>query len=257
MLITHLFINQDELGVHPAKIKDVAGWLEEAYNPKLAKYRRLLVLSGPAGAGKTATLQALARDNEIDILEYKNSHNLQFASLDRKPSILGHVARLGRSSGRRSHSMLTLRSCDGAGGESTVAQFTSFLSRAGMAPALDFGPDSISTSLPESSTSTSQSSSSQAPSTTTRKRLILLEDLPNVSHYPTKLALRSALMQFLKSPRVTCPLVLIISEALARPGVGPEAESVGGDGAIRGESVDARSVCGMEVLGAVGCRQIQ
>jgi len=141
-----------------------------------------------------------------------------------------------------------------AGGESTVAQFTSFLSRAGMAPALDFGPDD---SEPLSATPTSQPSTSQTSTANGRKRLILLEDLPNVSHYPTKLALRSAVMQFLKSPRVTCPLVLIVSEALARPGVGPDAESVSGDGAIRGESLDARSVCGMDVLGAVGCRLIQ
>lgn len=138
-----------------------------------------------------------------------------------------------------------------------MAQFTSFLSRAGMAPALDLGPDPDSLSPALSSTSTSQPSSSQTLISSSRKRLILLEDLPNVSHFPTKLALRSALMQYLKSPRVTCPLVLIVSEALARPGVGPEAESVGGDGAGRGESVDARAVCGMEVLGAVGCRQIQ
>ncbi len=81
-------LHQEELGVHPNKVKDVAGWLDEAYNPKLSKYRRLLVLSGPAGAGKTATLGVLAREGEIDILEYKNSHNLQFASLDRKYSTL-------------------------------------------------------------------------------------------------------------------------------------------------------------------------
>lgn len=128
-----------------------------------------------------------------------------------------------------------------------------------MAPALSFGPDPDSGST--SSTPSSQPSTSQtlvdSPPGGGRNRLILLEDLPNVSHWPTKLALRSALIQFLRSPRVSCPLVLIVSEALARPGVGPEAESAGGDGAMRGESLDARSVCGMEVLGAVGCRQIQ
>ena len=126
-----------------------------------------------------------------------------------------------------------------------------------MAPALDLGPDPDNISPTLSSAPNYQPSTSQTLASSSRKRLILLEDLPNVSHYPTKLALRSALMQFIRSPRVTCPLVLIVSEALARPGVGPEAESVGGDGAVRGESVDARTVCGMEVLGAVGCRQIQ
>ena len=70
---------KSELGVHPKKVTDVAGWLTEAYNPKLAKYRRLLVLSGPSGAAKTATLRILAEEFDIDILEYRNGSNLSFA----------------------------------------------------------------------------------------------------------------------------------------------------------------------------------
>lgn len=73
--IKHL---QDELGVHPKKVEDVNNWLNEAYNKKLAKHRRLLVLSGPAGAAKTATLKILAQEQEIEILEYRNSSNLSF-----------------------------------------------------------------------------------------------------------------------------------------------------------------------------------
>lgn len=87
--------------------------------------------------------------------------------------------------------------------------------------------------------------------------MILLEDLPNTSHYPTKLALRSALLQYLASPRVNCPLVLIVSEALARPGAGAEADSLSRESSFRrDESVDARSVCGIEVLHSPGCREI-
>lgn len=65
--------------MHPGKVKDVDGWLGEAFNPKLAKYRRLLVLSGPAGAGKTATLRVLAEEHGADILEYRNPQNLKLA----------------------------------------------------------------------------------------------------------------------------------------------------------------------------------
>lgn len=60
-------------------MQDVANWLEEAYNPKLAKYRRILVMSGPSGAAKTATLRILADESDIDILEYRNGSNLAFA----------------------------------------------------------------------------------------------------------------------------------------------------------------------------------
>ncbi|ORY88337.1 Rad17 cell cycle checkpoint protein-domain-containing protein [Leucosporidium creatinivorum] len=211
---------RDELGVHPKKVNDVAGWLDEAYNPRLSKYRRLLVMSGPSGAAKTATLKILADELDIDILEYRNGSNFTFASDDSRDSM--------------------------------VEQFTSFLARAGMAPALELGPDP---SLPPPPSSSSSSSSAPLPPSTRSKRLILLEDLPNTSHYPTKLALRSALQQYLASPRVTCPLVVIVSEALARPGVGLDAESTSGEGR-RGESVDARSVCGIDVLQAPGCREI-
>jgi cell cycle checkpoint protein len=134
-----------------------------------------------------------------------------------------------------------------------VNQFSNFLSRAGMAPALDFGPDPDDPSpVPSASTS---SEFNPVPTSKRARRLILLEDLPNTSHFPTKLALRSALLQYLASPRVTCPLVVIISEALSRPGVGPDSESMSGE-SRRGESVDSRSVCGIEVLEKPGCREI-
>jgi len=139
-------------------------------------------------------------------------------------------------------------------------RFASFLSRAGMAPALDFGPDPSDPSASSSSTSPSSSSSTpSAPTNPSSRRLLLIEDLPNVSHYTTKLALRSALAQYLSSPRVTAPLVLIVSEALARPG---DDEAGGGGGGWlsgngrRGESVDARGVCGVEVLEHPACREI-
>lgn len=140
-------------------------------------------------------------------------------------------------------------------------RFASFLTRAGMAPALDFGPDPADASAPPASSSSHSSSSASpnpASTTSTARRLLLIEDLPNVSHYPTKLALRSALSQYLSSPRVTAPLVLVVSEALARPGDLDEGGAAGwlsGNGR-RGDSVDARGVCGVEVLEHPACREI-
>lgn len=225
--------------MHPKKVQDVANWIGEAYNSKLAKYRRLLVMSGPTGAAKTATLRVLAKELDIDILEYRNSGNLEFANDDCK-------FRSRRFSGQADLVDMTARI-------SLVDHFTSFLSRAGMAPALDLVPD------PEYHRQESAHSRAEttAFATTHSKRLILLEDLPNTSHHPTKLALRSALQQYLASPRVTCPLVLIVSEALARPGTGAETDSTSRDASFRrDESVDARSVCGVDVLHAPGCREI-
>ncbi|GAA5842781.1 hypothetical protein JCM9279_003984 [Rhodotorula babjevae] len=223
--------NRDDLALHARKLTDLESWLLEAFalegRPKhLAKYRRVLVLSGPAGAGKTAALRTLAREMGVEIVEWREGTSVLSAADEHR--------------------------------ESLMHRFASFLSRAGMAPALDFGPDP-SDPLASSSASPSSSSSSNAPPSTSSRRLLLIEDLPNVSHYPTKLALRSALAQYLSSPRVTAPLVLIVSEALARPG---DDEAGGGGGGWlagngrRGESVDARGVCGVEVLEHPACREI-
>ena len=144
--------------------------------------------------------------------------------------------------------------------ESLVHRFTSFLARAGMAPALDFGPEEEP--IPSTSTSAPRRSFFPPPppsksTTSARRRLILLEDLPNVSHWPTKQALRSAVQQYLSSPRVTAPLVIIVSEALARPGdeTGGGAGWLSGNGR-RGESIDARGVLGVEILDSPACRHI-
>ncbi|BGP20553.1 RFC checkpoint protein Rad17 [Rhodosporidiobolus nylandii] len=243
--------NREDLALHPRKLLDVQTWLCEAFtlplpepapskssaaakkppkpqlppNPKLAKYRRVLVLSGAAGAAKTAALKVLCEEMEVGIVEW--------------------------AEGMRD---------EGGGGydearESMVHRFSSFLSRAGMAPALDFG------SFEDLDAPSSSSSSAVVPSTPTfpltGRRLILLEDLPNVSHYPTKLALRSAIAQYLSSPRVNCPLVVIISEALARPGTDDGGGiALGAARADRNESLDARSVLGVEILQHPACREI-
>ncbi|POY74924.1 hypothetical protein BMF94_1900 [Rhodotorula taiwanensis] len=223
---------KDDLSIHPKKLADVENWFSEAFNPlnpKLAKYRRVLVLSGPAGAGKTAVVRMLAKEKEAEVIEWKEGHSGRYAN-------------------------------DDTDRESLVHRFTSFLARAGMAPALDFGPDPTQPTASTSSSSQSQKSFFPPPPRPVKqnsRRLILLEDLPNVSHYPTKLALRSAVQQYLASPRVTAPLVIIISEALARPGdeTGGGAGWLSGNGR-RGESIDARSVLGVEILNSPACREI-
>lgn len=36
-------------------------------------FKRILILSGPAGSAKTATLRVLSREMDIDVVEYKTS----------------------------------------------------------------------------------------------------------------------------------------------------------------------------------------
>ncbi|GAA5908580.1 Rad24p [Sporobolomyces salmoneus] len=217
--------SREELALHSKKVTDVSNWFQETFPSngiptKLSqKYRRLLVLSGPSGSGKTTCLRILAKEFGVEILEWKEESNVINANDEYQ--------------------------------ESMVHRFTSFLTRAGMVPSLEFVD---SPSSPSSSSSSPPHPS--APFAPDRPRLILLEDLPNVSHYPTKLALRSALAQYLSSPRVNCPLVLIVSETLTRPGK-DDFEQTGGGGSFRGdENLDSRSVCGLQVLQHPACREI-
>lgn len=73
----------------------------------LTSYKKLLILKGPAGAGKTATVTALAKALDIDVVEWRNPKDSQF-SLD------GYV--------------------------SMSAQFEDFLHRSGTFGSLEFDP---------------------------------------------------------------------------------------------------------------------
>ena len=51
------------------------------------KTQRLLILTGPAGSAKTATLRVLAREMDFDIVEYKdNTNTTRFSTFSDEPS---------------------------------------------------------------------------------------------------------------------------------------------------------------------------
>ena len=85
----------EELMVHKKKVSDVRQWLEGALRghdykvchskgncclQSLTVSKRLLVLKGPSGAGKTATISMLAKVMDIDVSEWKNPVGSQFSS---------------------------------------------------------------------------------------------------------------------------------------------------------------------------------
>lgn len=49
--------------------------------------QRLIILTGPAGSAKTATLRVLAREMDFDIVEYKeNTNTTRFSTFADEPS---------------------------------------------------------------------------------------------------------------------------------------------------------------------------
>jgi cell cycle checkpoint protein len=60
-----------ELAVHKKKLDQVRDWFSSIQNRP-----RLLILSGPAGSGKTATVQTLARELRFEIHEFETGMNV-------------------------------------------------------------------------------------------------------------------------------------------------------------------------------------
>ncbi|OCL01831.1 Rad17-domain-containing protein, partial [Glonium stellatum] len=63
-------INLGELAVHRKKVADVRAWLDEVFAGRERK--RLLLLKGPAGSGKTTTMSLLSKELGFEVHEWRN-----------------------------------------------------------------------------------------------------------------------------------------------------------------------------------------
>lgn len=63
-------VSLDELAVHKKKVSDVRTWLSDVFTGKERK--RLLLLKGPAGSGKTTTMSLLSKELGFEMHEWKN-----------------------------------------------------------------------------------------------------------------------------------------------------------------------------------------
>ncbi|KAI0827180.1 Rad17-domain-containing protein [Trametes gibbosa] len=195
--------NEEGLAVHKKKVQDVKQWLLEALDGgpsgKLKKYRRILVLTGPAGTAKTAAIRVLARSLGYEITEWRNSVDEHFSvARNSNPGGWGAVEYQGLSE-----------------------KFQAFLTRASNCRPLFHSQPSPQPSS-QASRSSHKPSSSSSNSLLPKRQLILLEDLPNVLHSATQASFHCALENFASSPEAgAAPLVIIISDAGVR-GMNPE-----------------------------------
>lgn len=63
-------LSLEELVVHKKKVADVRRWLDDVLSGRMRQ--RLLVLKGSAGTGKTTTMQLIAKDMGLKLLEWRN-----------------------------------------------------------------------------------------------------------------------------------------------------------------------------------------
>ncbi|KAF3287604.1 Cell cycle checkpoint protein rad17 [Orbilia oligospora] len=168
-----------DLAVHKRKVDDVKSWLEAVFRGVSSK--RLLVLSGPSGTGKTATITALASELDFDILRWENPSQHDIGG-------------------------------DGIF-ESLNAKFEEFMGR-GM------GYGALPLVVESGSRGKASSKQMEDPIDPDRRKVILLEDLPNIfssssAGSAAMMSFRGAIHNFLATPQdgeLAC--ILIISENL-------------------------------------------
>ncbi|KAI5857724.1 Rad17 cell cycle checkpoint protein-domain-containing protein [Tricharina praecox] len=178
------------LALNRTKVKEVRMWLDSVFEG--GNRQRVCVFRGSAGTGKTATLNALAKEMGIEILEWRNP-----------------------SSGARGEEYGE----DGAFSAGLSGLFEEFVGRAGTFGCLDL----ISSSGKPVSTQSSQPSAGDDR----KKKLILIEDFPNTlfTSSPAPLqSFRHTIKSFLALPPPPAeappipPLILIITETASITG---------------------------------------
>ncbi|KAG2156755.1 Rad17 cell cycle checkpoint protein-domain-containing protein [Suillus bovinus] len=220
-----------DLAVHKRKVEDVRRWLSEAFEGgptgKLRKYRRILVLTGPAGTAKTTTLRVLAREIGFEIVEWRNSMS------ERGPN----------------GSWMNT--------EALFDKFQAFLTRASSCCNIFATSSTIASTQSQSHNQLkfiSQPSTPSQPSTSSshpfNRHLILLEDLPNILHLPTQARFHDALQSLCASSESGPPVVIIISDSGLR---GENAynddawDGAGGAHWSKKETIDIRSLLGADL----------
>lgn len=177
------------LAIHKKKVLEVSTWLSSVYEGRSRK--RALVLKGPTGCGKTATLEVLAKEGGWDIVEWGNP--------------------TGGAGGADNSGSDGFEGWKPGAGDSFAAAFEDWLFRGGTLGCLDL----------VSSSGATATSSQQYTANSGRRKLLLLEDLPNLAHAGTLLSFRAAIRGYLSLPSPPAgsgmppisPLVIIVSEA--------------------------------------------
>lgn len=239
-----------DLAVHKRKVEDVRRWLLEAFDGgptgKLRKYRRILVLTGPAGTAKTATIRVLAREMGFEIVEWRNSMS------ERSPSTF-----IDDSKDLGGQDLNSFPGDSWIDTEALFDKFQAFLTRASSCHNIFATSSAIASTQSQSRSqlkSLSQPSMPSLPSASSsqpsNRHLILLEDLPNILHLPTQARFQDALQSLCGSSESGPPVVIIISDSGLR---GENAynddawDGAGGARWFKKETIDIRSLLGTDL----------
>lgn len=179
-----------DLAVNPKKVAEVEAWLKDSTSgPLKSRKPRILFLTGPSGSGKTATVRALCNDMNLAITEWINPENER---------VLTKLAEW-EDQERRDEGGL-------------ADKFGDFLRQA-----VRYELDSLSfaegPTFQGSDGMSSPSTLGPANPSTGSRRIILVEDVPNIAaSKQLREDFHVAIRAYACNPRARFPLVIIASE---------------------------------------------
>ncbi|KAG0067897.1 Cell cycle checkpoint protein rad17 [Linnemannia elongata] len=207
-----------EVVIHKNKINDVREWLRIYTSTHDARRDpsggAILVLTGPAGSGKTTVLRNLAQEMDLHIVEWINSINAN--NIIQRPVMPGQEKEAWRPASIDEEYAPVMRS------------FQEFFSRAHR-----FSPLQLSSGKPQqtqtqnafgglnpSSPASSSSAAGRAEAPGTRlgkKNIILIEDLPPVSALSSRKIFQDTIHNFANSRASSSSvLVIIVSDVFSK-----------------------------------------
>ena len=215
--------NLDELVVHKKKVSDVKSWLEAVMSGRDRK--RLLVLKGASGTGKTTTISLLAKALDYEILEWRNPN--------------------GSTAG--SDGLVSMSS-----------QFEDFIGRGRKFGSLDLFSSNVqdTTSTPEQREVIDYSQLDK------RKKIILIEEFPNTFSRSSQAlqVFRSTILQYLASniPSLSSMVHVTVSEqSEITPIIMVISETVLTTSTAAADSFTAHRLLGPQLLGHPGVTVIE
>ncbi|ORX92916.1 Rad17-domain-containing protein [Basidiobolus meristosporus CBS 931.73] len=183
--------SEEDIAVSKKKVSQVKSWVNSALDPATSQLvrNRMLVLTGPPGAGKTAVVKLLSEDVCFEIIEWINP--IWFSQ--------GDVHVDGTFDATIHLISIVHNSITSVESSRAIEAFEEFLVRSNKYPALSLQEETPSTSHNES-----------------QRKMVVIEDIPLLTSSTTKQHFHRALEKYILSPRFHYPLILIISDTYTR-----------------------------------------